>query len=40
MDFSLGNKKKSAGDRSGEWDGWESTVMFVLAKKLQISSDA
>jgi hypothetical protein len=23
--FSLGNKKKSAGTKSGEWGGWENT---------------
>jgi hypothetical protein len=40
MDFSLGNKKKSAGARLGEQDGWGSTVVFVLAEKSRISIDA
>jgi hypothetical protein len=40
VDFSLGNKEKSAGARSGEEGGWGSTVVFVLAKKWRISSNA
>jgi hypothetical protein len=40
VDFSLGSKTKSTGARSGEWGGWGRTVVFVLAKKSRISSNA
>jgi hypothetical protein len=36
--FSVGNKKKSAGARSGEWGGWGISWMEFFARKVCTTS--
>ena len=39
VDFNLENRKKSAGAKSGEQDGWGTTVVLFFTRKLQFLTD-